>query len=342
MIRSLPFLRLPAVVLVLAAVYCGIWFYEASRVRSEVADFIAARTTKGMKITADALDVAGFPFRIEARFTNLVVDGLPYRTDAHVETPLLVARARPWRPGEWRLQAVHGLSLTLPQHGGELISASVANAKGRVVYQRGEVGSLTIEIDTHGLSVHAQGEALGAQHVSLRFVLPNKAAEDHTVESLGFSAVVDEATLPSGVGPMGVSLQHLTVDSAVEGPVPDTSLPAALAAWRDEGGTIEVHQLNVQWGTIALVGGGTLALDQAMQPLGAFSAQVRGWEAVLDSLAAAGTLTKPEANYARIGLTLLTRKAADGQSELKTAITLQNNQIYLGPARVAKFAHIDW
>ncbi|MEI9982485.1 MAG: DUF2125 domain-containing protein [Aliidongia sp.] len=101
-----------SLVLVLAAYYRALVF-RGERIRGAIARFIEARAAHGMIIRSERLDISGFPFRLDADFGKLTVDGLPYAKPAHVEAATLVARARPWRPGDWRFVAAKGFALSL-------------------------------------------------------------------------------------------------------------------------------------------------------------------------------------------------------------------------------------
>jgi hypothetical protein len=339
--RSLVTTIVAGLLLVLVG-YVAVWFYEASRVRAEVARFIEARAAHGMEIRSESLEIGGFPFRLEADFGKLAIDGLPYAKPAHIEAPTLVARARPWRPGEWRFVAAKGLTLELTLGDGTKAVTAIGNARGRAVTEAGDAGGLVLEIDAHELSLGSGGSAFAAHHASLHVTVPSKPPEDHTTPSLTFAAVVDQAVLPTDIEPQDSLLDRLTINGVVEGPVPEMPLVPALTAWREGGGSVELRQVAVHWGAVGLTGDGTLTLDANLQPEAAFFGSIRGWDALLDDFVQAGTLTTAEANYDRLGLGLLTRVAADGKSELRAPITLQSQQVYLGPVKLAKLHPIAW
>jgi hypothetical protein len=332
-------LRLAGFALLLVGLYSALWFYEASRVRSGLADFVAARAARAMIVRTDEPEIVGFPFRIDARLGNVTMDGLPYLPQAHVTAPLLIARARPWRPDEWRFEAPQGLSIDLPQSGATI---QIGDAKGRSIVRHGDGAGTIVEIDAHELS-DATGRGLfKAHHLALHFEAPEQAPDDHSAESLAVSATLDSVTLPSAIEPLGAAVDQLSLDAAIEGPIAETDLRDALTAWRDRGGTIELHQFSVHYGTFRVTGSGTVALDQALQPIGAFSTEMHGWEDGIQAIAASGVLTAAEANYVHKGLTLLVRKDEDEEHRLSISITLQNQLLSLGPARIAKVPAIKW
>jgi hypothetical protein len=326
-------------VLLVVAGYAAFWYYEASRVRAGIALFIEGRGAHGMAIRSDSLTIGGFPFQLEAAFGGLTIDGLPYARQAHIESPVLVAHARPWDPGSWRFEAAKGFTLSVALPDGSTVASSAGDARGRA---DADPEKLVIRIDSHDLAWQLGGATTAAAHLSLQLSLPYRPPEDHAAPSLGFAAVIDGVALPGGIGPKDSRANELAVDGVVEGPVPEQPLRQALTAWRESGGTIELHRVALHWGAIDLVGDGTLTLNGDLQPEAAFTGHIRGWDALLDGFVQAGTMTAPEAANARLGLGLLTRVAPDGHSELRAPITLQNEQVYLGPAKIAKLRPIPW
>jgi hypothetical protein len=45
---------------------------------------------------------------------------------------------------------------------------------------------------------------------------------------------------------------------------------------------------------------------------------------------------------AKIGLGLLAKAGADGTPQIETPLTVQNGQLFIGPARVAKLPVFTW
>lgn len=326
-------------VLFVVAGYAAFWYFEASQVRAGIGRFIEARAPHGMAIRSDSLTISGFPFELEAAFSQLAIDGLPYASRAHVESPVLVAHARPWVPNTWRFEAAKGFTLSVVLPDGSTVTTAAGDARGRA---DADAEKLVIRIDSHDLTLLAGDATTTAAHLSLQLSLPNRPPEDRTTPSLTFAAVLDGTVLPGGIAPKDKQADELAVDGVVEGPVPEVPLRRALTAWRESGGTIELHRLALHWGAIDLLGDGTVTLNGDLQPEAAFTGHIRGWDALLDGFVQAGTMTATDAANARQGLGLLTRIAPDGKNELRAPITLQNEQVFLGPAKLAKLKPITW
>src|SRR5579859_1843753 len=190
--RSVATTLVAGLALVIAA-YVALWYFEASRTRAAITRFIEARAAHGMVIHNERLEISGFPFRLDADFGRLTVDGLPYAKPTHIETPTLVARARPWRPGDWRFQAAQGFTLSADFGNGMATAITAGDARGRADAESGDPGGVVIAIDCHEVALGPAGSEPSAHHASLQLTMPDKPPEDHTTPSLTFSAVVDRA-----------------------------------------------------------------------------------------------------------------------------------------------------
>ena len=87
---------------------------------------------------------------------------------------------------------------------------------------------------------------------------------------------------------------------------------------------------------------GTMALDQELQPIGAFSGGIEGYDQILTMLVQRGQLHADDASLARIALNMLAKAGADGKPEIRTAFTIRNGQMFLGPARLGKAPRLSW
>ena len=106
----------------------------------------------------------------------------------------------------------------------------------------------------------------------------------------------------------------------------------ALDGWRDEGGVVEVHRLQMLWGNLEVQLDGTFAIDEVYRPIGAASATIKGYLSLLAALRMEGIVSEPAAFAAGVALDLLAEPAADdGGDLLRVPITLQNGHLHVGP-----------
>jgi hypothetical protein len=137
-------------------------------------------------------------------------------------------------------------------------------------------------------------------------------------------------------------IDDLAFGVTVKGAVPDGPLAQAIAAWRDAGGTIELDHLHLNWGGLGASATGTIALDQDLQPIGAFSGGIEGFDTILSALVEARRLGAEEAALAQIALSALAKPGPDGKPQITTSFTIQNGKMYLGPVKLGDPPRIIW
>lgn len=181
-----------------------------------------------------------------------------------------------------------------------------------------------------------------AETLRLAFRQPEMAPRGHIDPGLyaeaDLAGLVIASRQPLPVeGPASLSLR-----ATVMGTPPGPADRHGLAAWRDEGGTLKIERLALDWSPVSLEASGTLALDPALQPIGALSTALSGHAALLRNLVAMGWVRPQDANMAGIAFGLLEKPGADGQPRLTAPMTVQDGYLYVGPARLAPLPRIVW
>jgi len=141
--------------------------------------------------------------------------------------------------------------------------------------------------------------------------------------------------------PFGQSLARATLDAYVTGPLGPGRPSQALAAWRDAGGVLQVKELVANWGPLALTSEGTLALDGRLQPIGAFTAVVRGFNEAVDAAVAARLLTPNQGTATKLWLNARA-ETDDGGPKVKLPLTIQDGFVSMGPIKLAPMPLIEW
>lgn len=312
--------RLLALALLCAAViYSGLWFIEASRARAMLTRYIGLLQTGGYGISTGKISVGGFPLAIRIEVPEVNVLGLPRLAGTRLAAPILIASSWPWDPLVWRISAPDGLSALLPVPERRV---RLQLAKLRATAEIATDGGTRIETDADDCTINVDDVVDRVAAIFLSLSVPAKQASNPDTAALDFKLQLENLSLPQKVGPLGSTVGSLSVQGSVNGAVPNKPLAAALAGWRDNGGTIEIRSTAITWGKLSLTGDGTVALDRDMQPEAAFSATLRGWGAGLDALAASGSIKPEQANFLRLGLALFSHPGADGESELKAPVTI--------------------
>jgi hypothetical protein len=319
-----------------AAAYSGYWFITAERLRSGVERWGAARQAEGRDLHWTAVTSEGFPFCFRLRITGAVLDGarpLPFTA----ATPVLVGEAQPWNLRRWELRAPDGAQVTMPVEGTTLAAAVV---DGTLVPPM-PGGGMAVTIRAHDV-VASGNAALRIGEAELQLGLPEHAPADHRDAALDAALHLANVTLTHPLPPLGNTVDSLSVAGTLKGTLPQGPLREALAAWRQDGGTVELEDGSIQWGALALSATGTLALDETLQPIGALTATVVDQNAVIDAAVAQGNMRAGDGDLAKIVLGLMAKPGADGKPRLTVPLRVQNRRLYLGPAQLATLPRFTW
>ena len=334
--------RLAVIVVVLPLLvigaYSAFWFVAASRVESGVADWAQSLQPQNLDLTWRAIRVGGFPFDFTVKLTDARLRDRAVVPVTEITAPNLTASARPWNFLIWRVTAPSGLSAAVGPPD-EVAKLTARSAQASITVQSEGGGRMWLRAG----EVEAEaGMRIAAHDVDLWLDLPAHNPQDHTEPALGAALDVHGVNLPTMPAPFRNPLDELSLGVTIMGPVPAAPPRQAAMAWRDAGGTLELDHFAMRWETLAITGSGTLALDADLQPIGGFSGAVEGYEELMAALVAAGRMRAGDAQLARLALAILAKAGPNGRPEISTSFTIQNRQMYLGPARLGPVPRIDW
>ena len=335
-----------AVAAAVALVYGGYWSFLAAQVRTGVEQWFAERTLQGLEAGYASLRVGGFPFRLVA-----VIEA-PRLAAPHGlkpwswKGPALVLKARPWRLTRVRLSAPGRHHFTVIRRGGLAAFTVEAGKLELKLKHRGE-GTGRAMLSVREVTLRDASEKAVAGVAAADFIVERPGRADdggpgRTAPALDFLAQAEGVSYPAApVRGLGRTTAWLVARVSVTGQANDA--PGAMARWRDSGGTLEVKRFTLNHGPLALDGDGTLAIDNRMRPIGAFTLRVKGFEEALDRLAGAGVIKPHPAALAKTVMKALARKQGmPGAEELKVPLSLQDGWLYVGPVALAKLPPIRW
>jgi hypothetical protein len=329
-----------------AALYAVYWYSAAELVRRGLLDWSAARRSEGFTVGWDGIDVGGFPFALRVAIEKPIFSQSRIEPGYEARAPLLIGEAPPWAPGQWHITAAQGGTLAI-QPGPErpAIDLAAASLDGTVMPGQDDDAAMNAGVDVTLAAEHltVSGQtSLTVAHAVARARIPGRAVASHLQTWLSASFTLDGMALPVTVPPLGDTVERLAASLAIKGAIPGGARRQALAAWRDDGGTLELQSFGLAWGKLALDAKGTVALDADLQPVGALTATIRDYGEIIDALVATGNLKAGDAALVKLGLGFLAKPAPDGQYQLDAPLTLQNGQVYLGPVRLARMPSFVW
>jgi hypothetical protein len=331
-----------AVAVLLVAVsgaYSAYWVIAAGRIEDAIEQWAQSLRAQNLDLSWRTIRVGGFPlaFRVALSDTRLRDRATP--PDAELQVPLLSGSTAPWNFRVWQLTAPDGLSATTNLAGGTVAKLTARAASGSVAVA--EEGGATLWLGLNELSADA-GMRVAARGAGLWLVLPSHPPQMHSEPTIGVALDVRELILPTVPAPFRNPVDEIAVGVTVMGAIPAAAQRRAAAAWRDSGGTLELDHLALHWGTLRVTGSGTLALDADLQPIGGFSGAIAGYEELMTALVAAGRMRAADARLARLALAVLARPGPDRRPEIATSFTIQDGEMYLGPAKLGKAPRIMW
>jgi hypothetical protein len=316
--------------------YTAYWFVLAHRIEAGLGPWAEAQRAHGTNLAWQSVAMEGFPTAFRLRFTAASAAGAkPVHLAA--TAPLLLAQAQVWDLKHWQLSAPQGANLSLPD---ELVGFASASASGRM--SLGKAAGTSLELSAHDVGGNGLAEGLRITGADVALDLPDHAPSNHTEPSLAASIQLSQLTLPAAVSPFGKEIETLNLAATLKGAVPPGKLRDALAAWRQDGGTIELTDGTLHWGALEASANGTLALDDKLQPIGALTATVVNHDAIVDAAVASGNLRARDAGLLKIVLGLMAKPGTDGRKQLTLPVSLQNDHVYLGPAQIAVLPRFSW
>ena len=329
-----------AALLIVAGAYTAYWFVVARQIKDGVVAWAQSARADKIDVSWQRIDVSGFPiaFRVELAAAALRDNRVSPSPEFRMQS--LSGAAWPWDFADWALAAPAGVAGELPG-GGERapVRLSARTADGAVSIE--PAGSTKLWLALQDASIEAT-ERIHISSADAWIILPPKPPRTHTEPAVALAFDLRQVQLATAIGPLGNTVDELDFGVTVNGAIPNGKLARVAAAWRDAGGTIELDNLHLNWGGLAATATGTIALDNELQPIGGFSGAIQGYDKILTALVQSGHMRPADAGLARIALTMLAKAGPDGKPEITTALTIQNGQMFLGPAKLGKAPRLGW
>ncbi len=337
--RSTVFRLLGVVLVIGIGVYSVFWWIAAGKIEEAAASGRETARAQKIDVSWQNMRVAGYPFSFRLELTGIALKSGATSPPAALQAPSATASIRPWNFHRAWFDAPDGLSASFGPDNLPLARLTADDADGAVAITSD--GDATIWLSLYGAKGSA-GDAPAARAVHAWVVLPPGAAAGHLDAGLTVAVAARELTLPAAPPGFSPTVDDLGFSLTLMGSFPPGPLRQAATAWRDGGGTVELDHLDLRWGDMQINGSGTLALDNDLQPIGGFSGGVSGFDQLLNALVAAGRVKSSDARVARLALALLAKAGPDGRPEIATSLTIQNREMYLGPAKLGPAPRIDW
>ena len=320
--------------------YSGWWWLTAHTLTARVDQWIAAEQAKGAKITPTAVSVGGYPFAFSFKLTNV---SLAWPGGFGLSGQSVKLRNRPWSLRSFKVNATGGFELTLPAGTSRpVLVLDGETLRGHASFQDTAMPvAMDLTADTVSASA-ASTDAPASRELTVATVefdgaRPTTTPKTDTDVAYDLSLkLIDLSAQALEGNPLGATINQTALHVQLLGAPPVQWDDAGIAAWRDSGGTVNVNAASLQWGQLAVSGNGTLALDKEMQPEGAFTTHLTGFEQALDSLAAAGWVKLSAASLAKLALGIASHPGPDGKPSVDTPLSIQNRHISAGAIKLGQ------
>jgi hypothetical protein len=320
--------------------YSGWWWLTARQIAARANGWIAAEQAGGATISPIPIRVRGFPFSFRIQLEDARFSAADGRALAVQNIKLW---AWPWSLSSVNVTAIGGFTVTIPA-GSIRPTLTIAGEtlRGAVTFDQSAVPSAA-KLTADGVSASTPladgkgGHEITAATIELIESRPSMPPATDMDVALDLSLTINDLSgrlLESN--PLGGAINQVRVHARLLGPWPKVADEAGLKSWRDAGGTLDAPELELRWGMLALNGNGTLALDGAMQPQGAFTVRLTGYEQAIDALTAAGWIKMSAGGVAKIALGVASHPGPDGKPTVETPLTVQDRRLSLGPIKLAE------
>ena len=321
---------------VVAGVWTALWLAMADAIETGISDWIADQQHQGVKYNYKSLEVSGFPlwFKVRIKGASALVERMQ---SLEWRAPTLAARIRPWRPAEIDvdLSGLHQfvgfkrIDLTSHELGAKVHLLGSGAWRGKL---KGK--DVSTEFPRVG--------ALSAKRLAIDFQWRGKRVEAGQ-SPLRLDLTGENIQLPAAwLLPLGSVVAVLRLTAYVTKPLKPLRDPEALVQWRDAGGTLELNRLSLEYGPLHLDGDGTFALDDDLQPMGAFVARAEGFMETLDAFQSRDTIDIGQATALKLMLMILAHQPAGRPPYLEVPLTLQDREVILKSLVIKKLPRINW
>lgn len=361
----------PVVVLVgLAAVWCGLWYYAAGVANRTLAGWIASEAAAGRDYTCGSEGVGGFPFSIQVRCSQAAATFKSAQPQVDVAANDITFTAQVWRPTVLIGDVVGPVTVAAPGQAPTLV-ANWSSARMRVegVPPNPEAISINVErphLDRGGGGAGAGGTALFvADSAQLQARIVSGSIQNHPVIDIAmhFVSAAAPTVNPALAQPVGGNIEVV-----VRGfkDLEQKPLAQRFRELQAAGGSIELKTFRLERADAIVVGSGSVNVNANGRLDGMLQVAVYGLDALVpqlgidriieqrfDELAGSGQAQQGLAALDRLvpGLSGIVRQGAnatlvddvkkmgkpteiDGKPAVALPLRLADGAVYLGLIRI--------
>ena len=327
------------VIVIAVAGYTGYWFIAAGEIGDRIDEWAETQRAEGLEIESEGTYVSGFPLRFEITLRAPRIHDT--RNGWRWATASLRAEASAWDFSEVTVYPDRRNAVQVLVEGGEWHAIDAQIDGGRLVVRLdGDRRFREVALDLQGVEVAGVWPERVAQIGSLQ---ANGVAidDDGTGEQVLKTAIaVRDATLPSDLAKdsarpstSSTSTRAWSGQSRASAGPTRRSPPGATPAAQ-----LELNDFRVRWGPLGIESAGTIALDGAMRPIAALTADIIGYGDVIDALIMSNMIPLGDAFIAKVAFNMLAEKPEDGGPPVLRGVpvTAQDGTLTVATIKVAE------
>ncbi len=338
------YIVLVAAILIGVAAYSVFWFHVKGEAEANIAAWVQERRAAGDTVDYAALDIGGYPFRIEAAVTKPVFGRVDASRSWTIQGDMLHVIAAPWNLGHIVAYhegpfEIHYRSKTAADGDRAIdLTGQSKTAGASAVWKDGVWDHADAEFSGLMMQARTAKAPLSAADLQLhvRKMHPGSPEDPGGIDQPARSEYALEATdltFPGAVEqPLGPTIQKLNTIIEVHGDKPLGKTIPEIEAWRDAGGTFEVKSVDLKWGPLDMQLDGSVALDDSNRPVGALTAKITNYDKLIDAVT--GSADTGEGPGLKKFLDGLVKASGQPQNALTLPFSLQEGTLYLGPIPV--------
>ncbi|NQV56152.1 MAG: DUF2125 domain-containing protein [Rhodospirillales bacterium] len=345
---------------VLGVIYTVYWFVIATQLKDGMTSWIQAQAGPGFRFEQKRVEISGFPtkFRIVMSNPRFVLSRLSEAADGDKwewRAVRFTGEMRPWNFDRFvfDLSGNHEINISSKRSTLALQGSAKTFRVEAGFHDDGLPADVELKLGALSLNTLAGNSLLSIADasVNVRRLFPDRASAKTPTFALKLG--IKDLRLPPGLNlPLGPIVSRLSAEMKVLGAIfqpgavdafaqPDAV--DALGHWRDEGGVVEVARIEAKYGPLDIQANGTIALDDAMQPMVAMTARARGFFPTVDALKNAKLIRSRDAAMAKLVLGALAERPKNGGAPaISLPLTIQNGFLFAGPIKLLKMPPIKW
>lgn len=333
-----------AVIASIATVYyCG-WMYIAFKIESGFSNLKKKYITTDLQINHKDIEISGFPW---GWCLEIERPRLKFKNRFLWTTSLLKINLKSWDYKSFEFQTFGSHQAHIYRKNSlKHINAKMKTGTGRLNLDRfGKVQEIKFSVKENLIHIPPANQIKfkklsGSLHL-------NKKYETKTVTHQGPSVRMEmdlaSLVIPKNLLPkMENQFAKIKFSTDLHGIFEGSNLKNILTNWTKQGGVIEINKMIVNWGKLKVLGNGTFALDENLQPIAVLSTKITGQNATINSMVVAGLIKASTGMLLSFITNAMANKKRAKNREIKISLAVQNGFLYLGPIKFLKIPKIRW